>query len=388
MKILIIGAGVSGLTVALSLRNAGFEIVVVAAKFAPQITSVVAGALWEWPPAVCGYHHDQISLSRSKEWCMCSYEVFRTLAKNAATGVHWRQVSFYFREPVLELEAARKKMEELRPKVEGFRHDAALIAENHINPNIGMVDAYAHNAPMIDTDVYMKWLFEQSVRSGCRIVQDRISGRLESTWRTLQDRYSADFIVNCAGLGSGELAGEAMYPLRGALVRVINDGTRFSKIENAFCVSHDERSERQDIIFIVPRGTDRLVLGGLAEPDEWNTEIGLEYQPIAAMLERCIEFLPVLRFARVDAAEPVRVGLRPFRKGNVRLEEEVSYPVIHNYGHGGAGVTFSHGCAAEVVDRVNRRLNRNRAPICEDWTRRASSAPARAGEGEQSRVGI
>ena len=54
-KVLVIGAGVSGLTTSLCLLRRGFAVIVVAEKFAPYITSVVAGALWEWPPAVCGY---------------------------------------------------------------------------------------------------------------------------------------------------------------------------------------------------------------------------------------------------------------------------------------------------------------------------------------------
>ncbi len=60
--VLVIGAGVSGLTSALCLRRRGFEVTVIADRFAPQVTSVVAGALWEWPPAVCGHHHDEVAL--------------------------------------------------------------------------------------------------------------------------------------------------------------------------------------------------------------------------------------------------------------------------------------------------------------------------------------
>ena len=49
------------------------------------------------------------------------------------------------------------------------------------------------------------------------------------------------------------------------------------------------------------------------------------------------------------------VGLRPSRN-EVRLEADTSGDrmVIHNYGHGGAGVTLSWGCADEVVALVSR----------------------------------
>ena len=49
-----------------------------------------------------------------------------------------------------------------------------------------------------------------------------------------------------------------------------------------------------------------------------------------------------------------RVGLRPCRRGGVRCEMEVmgSKTVVHNYGHGGSGITLSWGCAGEVLDIV------------------------------------
>src|SRR5215468_12629335 len=84
--VLVIGAGVIGLTTALCLRRAGYRVVVVAERFAPDITSVVAGALWEWPPAVCGHHRDLVSLRRSKVWSRTSFDVFGTLAKRPESG--------------------------------------------------------------------------------------------------------------------------------------------------------------------------------------------------------------------------------------------------------------------------------------------------------------
>ena len=50
------------------------------------------------------------------------------------------------------------------------------------------------------------------------------------------------------------------------------------------------------------------------------------------------------------------VGLRPGRM-EVRLEREEKNGkyLIHNYGHGGSGVTLSWGCADEVVELANGR---------------------------------
>ncbi len=353
-RVLVIGAGVSGLTSALSLSRAGFEVTIVAEKMASDCVSVVAGALWEWPPAVCGYHLDQVSLARSKGWCMESYEVFDELARDRDTGVFMRLSNFYFTHSIDGSELDLHKMNELAPRVRGFVRDPELAALNGVSPKYGVVDAYRHVAPMIDTDQYTGWLLRQVQKAGIPVIRARIEGRLATQEHQLRQVYGVDAIVNCTGLGAAELAGIPMYPLRGALVRVRNDGTRIPKIDQAHCVSHDERNDgEQDIVFIVPRGENMLVLGGLAERDEWSTRIDLtNHQPIRDMYERCIKFMPRIERAEIDPVEPVRAGLRPFRSQNVCLEREPSTNIVHNYAHGGAGFSFSWGCAREVVEMV------------------------------------
>jgi glycine/D-amino acid oxidase-like deaminating enzyme len=51
-------------------------------------------------------------------------------------------------------------------------------------------------------------------------------------------------------------------------------------------------------------------------------------------------------------------GVRPYRNGSYRLEAETASGkfIVHNYGHGGAGITLSWGCAAKVRDIVQHRL--------------------------------
>src|SRR5262249_53715650 len=160
------------------LRERGFDVTVVAEDFAPRVTSVVAGALWEWPPAVCGYHQDETSLNRSKTWCLTSYRRFAELARRPETGVFMRTATFYFRQPVVQNSRQLTKLNELKSHVDEFVHDSGLITANNVNRASGMRDAYAHLAPMIDTDVYMDWLLNNVKQSGCRVLCERISGSL------------------------------------------------------------------------------------------------------------------------------------------------------------------------------------------------------------------
>lgn len=92
----------------------------------------------------------------------------------------------------------------------------------------------------------------------------RINGDLLHREEDLLSEYGADIIVNATGLSGLELAGdESVYPLRGALIRVVNDGTMFPQVTEALAVTHDDsRGEDEDIVFIVPRNDTTLILGG------------------------------------------------------------------------------------------------------------------------------
>jgi D-amino-acid oxidase len=349
---LVIGAGVSGLTTALVLRRYGWRVTVVAEQFGSDLVSTVAGALWEWPPSVCGRHHDETLLERSKAWAAASYERFEELAEHSGrTGVYFRPAVSYFHRPLAEQPLELAKMRELAAFVPGFTHDPGLIPRNGVNPLAGVRDAYRFKAPMVDTDRYLAWLLTEALRAGCRLQPGRVTENLREQEARLRRKWGADVVVNCAGLGARELADDAaLSPHRGALIRVRNDGRAMPRITTAHIVANDVASEEQDMIFILPRGQDRLLLGGLVEPDEWDTDLTLDsYAPLRDILDRCAEFLPALRDAELDPADPVRVGLRPFRAGSARLEVEPGSRIVHNYGHGGAGVTLSWGCADEAV---------------------------------------
>lgn len=358
--ILVIGAGVSGLTTAISLKEAGYDVVIVADKFSPGLASNVAGALWEWPPAACGKHSTPRSLERSKVWCMTSYEKFKTLHETfdaSATGVYLRNITFYFYEVLENLPEDFNKMNELAEQVDDFQRGLDIVPSSvDLKFQSGIKDAYRHMAPTVDTDVYMQWLFHHAESLGCEMIEERMTLNLIEHEHALLERFNCAAIVNCAALGSIEIVNDiSMFPLRGALVRVKDEQ---GLVDGAHCISHKETSsDEQSMIFIVPRGKNNtVILGGLVQMDQWGESMGIEDPLIRQMYDGCLSFLPELRALPLDKEEPVRAGLRPFTQANVCVESVPETHLFYNYGHGGAGVTLSWGCAQEIIQRIQTRF--------------------------------
>ncbi|CAD5991022.1 protein of unknown function [Streptomyces sp. KY75] len=152
----------------------------------------------------------------------------------------------------------------------------------------------------------------------------------------------APVVVNCTGLGARELVPDAgVRAVRGQLVVVENPGIA------EWFTEADPASAATTYFFPQPAG---LVLGGTAEADDERRE------PDAAVareiVARCARVRPEIAGARVLGH---RVGLRPVREGGVRIEAE-ALPggglLVHNYGHGGAGVTVAWGCARAAAALV------------------------------------
>ncbi|KAF8902171.1 FAD dependent oxidoreductase [Mucidula mucida] len=373
-RILVVGGGVTGFTTAWALLDAGYDVTIIAERWADpknRITSQIAGALWEFPPAVCGKHTDVISLHNSKRWCMTAYRAFDKLQEIMPRddyldhGVQMRMANFFFDQKMEDMpdRGQLDKFEEIMAQkdIKGVRRDGNIVHEHKVNQKAGVVDAYQHLAPVIDTDACMHWLRFVLVCKGAVMETRRINGDLLDQEEELLSEYGADAIVNATGLAGLELAGDAsVYPLRGALIRVVNDGSKFPKITEALAVTHDDtRGEDEDIVFIVPRNDNTLILGGLAQPHRHELDLTLDSPEIIRMRQRCNNFVPGLEHAEYDPDAPLVQGLRPFRGSNVRVERELRSRsdgsmsrIVHSYGQGGAGFSLSFGCASDVLELI------------------------------------
>jgi len=379
--ILIIGGGVTGLINAWVLLDRGYHVTVVAQRWASftdeqRLTSQIAGALFEFPPAVCGQHIDALSLNKSKRWCMVAYKIWEAIASDpnraAISGVQMKHSNFFFPRPIEEDSAQLLKMREIENSgIRGFNRSPNLITKAGIDPRYGAVDAYEHLAPIIDTDRAMEWLMVMVQSKGAKFITETIHGDLLSQESELRQRFNADVIVNSTGLSSFSLAADkTCFPLRGALIRIINDGTDFPKVDTSLAITADAAHDNE-IVFIVPRNDNILLLGGIAQPHEWKLDLTLTSPEIQRMRTRCESFLPGLKNARVDPEYPLAQGLRPARERNVRVERElrrqrvvvdgcereVPSRIVHSYGQGGAGWSLSFGCAEDVAVLVGDALH-------------------------------
>jgi len=109
-----------------------------------------------------------------------------------------------------------------------------------VSSNGRMKDAYEHPSPVIDTDPAMGFLMRLVRSKGARMYTGAIVGDLCAQETHLLRMYRADAIVNATSLGAREITSDTeTYSLRGTLLRVINDGSEFAKIENSIVVAAD-----------------------------------------------------------------------------------------------------------------------------------------------------
>ncbi|PVH75667.1 nucleotide-binding domain-containing protein [Cadophora sp. DSE1049] len=347
-RVLVIGDGVTGLITAWVLLDRGHHVTIVSKEWASygkdqRLTSQIAGALWEYPPAVCGQHTNTESLLRSKKWCMTAYRIWEAiaaypeLAKDA--GVQMKRFDFFFPNKVEDTPKQLLELCEINGSgVRGVRRDPGLVNAMGVEASFGAVDAYELLVPVIDTDVCMKWLVDLLQRKGGKLVTETIHGDLFAQEGTFLARFNADAIVNATGLASKDLASDpTCYPLRGALLCFINDGKHFPKIPAAISS------------FLVPRNDNILIVGGIAQREKWDLDLKVDSPVIQRMRARCEAFLPCLKNARLDPEYPLAQGLRPGREKNIRVERELrkhgrdQSRIVYSYGHGGSGWSLSFG---------------------------------------------
>jgi D-amino-acid oxidase len=298
-EVLVIGGGVIGLTTAVVLAEEGVRVRVWSREPAELTTSAVAGGLC-WPYRI-------EPAERALEWATRSFRTLSWLAERPAeTGVR--------------LTPGSMVMDDTPDRW------SALVGDEC-------------RTPLVDMTTYLPYLRRRLEAAGGRYEERAASSLAEAG-------EEAPVVVHCTGLGARELAGDdTMTAVRGQLLVVENPGVQ------EWHVSSGPGASSSTYLLPQPYG---LILGGTA--DEAAEDLVPDPATAEAIRERCARVHPAVADAPVLAH---RVGLRPCRADGVRLEREVlpgGSVCVHQYGHGGAGVTASWGSAREAAGLVRDAL--------------------------------
>jgi D-amino-acid oxidase len=310
MRIVVVGAGVNGLTCAVSLLRAGAEVQVVTAGAPNGTVSAVAGAMIG--PAF-GSGDD-----RSLAWERRSDAIFRQLAHDGTTGVRLVRGRLF---------GAPELGPGLPPGIADVPGYLGELEPSTMPP--GFVSGFGAELPFADMPRYLAWLVSRVAELGGTIEQ-RVVTDLAAV------DPDAEYVINCSGLGAALLAGDdTLEPVWGQHVLLHAPEIQ----EFAY-----ERGGAGDVIGAFPHARGVLI-GGVRRPG--RNRLSPDWEIARASIMRAAAALPSLAHARVLLVE---VGLRPGRP-SVRLESEQigGTTVIHNYGHDSRGVFWSWGCATEVV---------------------------------------
>ncbi|MEV4511464.1 FAD-dependent oxidoreductase [Dactylosporangium sp. NPDC049525] len=303
-NVTVVGAGISGLTCAVRLQEQGHAVTVVTADEPAGTVSRLAAAVW--------YPTRTAADPRVLGWAHRTYDELMAQAAAGVPGVVPRPTRMILR------------------GTHATPWWAAAVPDFAAGP-----DEWRFTVPSVEMEVYLPWLLDRFETAGGRLVRHRLARLADAPLVA----GGADVVVNASGLAARDLAGDpAVHPARGQVVGVANPG---------LVTSVRDEDHPAGMTYVHPRSRD-VVLGGTFQPGDWDTTV--DPATTAAILARCVELVPEL------AGAPVvwqAVGLRPARHGGARVElDPVALPggarVVHDYGHGGAGITLAWGCAEEV----------------------------------------
>ncbi|XP_053291108.1 D-aspartate oxidase [Pleuronectes platessa] len=327
VKVVVVGAGVIGFSTAVCIAEAlpSCSVTLLSEKFSPDTTSDGAAGIMftgEFP---------DIPLERQRLWFKDSFDHLLAIAQSQHSPEAGVMLSSGWQ---IFKEAPADKFPFWSEFVIGFR----LMTDRELRRFPDHTFGQAFTTIKCECASYLPWLENRFKRAGGQVQQRKVHNLQELS-------KSYDIIVNCSGLGSKQLVGDTqVYPVRGQVLKV-----------EAPWLQHFIR-DGDGKTYIYP-GIHGATVGGTRQEGDWRLEV--DEGDTKSILERCGRLEPSLSKAKVLSEW---VGLRPSRR-NLRLEREVvqlqgrQVPVIHNYGHGGWGVTLAWGTALDAMSLVRQCLS-------------------------------
>lgn len=311
---MVVGGGVIGLTTAITLAEDGWEVAVLTAEPVAATTSAVAAAVWF--PYLVG-PADAVA-----RWGRETADELAMLADDPAVPVAARTLHELLRHPD-QAPAWRTDMPDFAPVA---RHDLPEWT----------AAGWRYTSWVADMPPYLTWLQQRLAEHGVVPEVHRVTDLAAAA------DADTDLVVDCAGVEAARLAEDPqLEPVRGQVVLV--DAPAVTDVWL-------DPEGPGGATYVIPRG-ETVVCGGTADRGAWDRTPDAEVT--ADILRRATALVPALDGAPVVE---VAVGLRPSRP-EVRLEVEdtPAGPVLHHYGHGGAGVTLSWG-SARAAARLARTV--------------------------------
>lgn len=380
-KILVIGAGVTGLTTALFLKNRGKEMEIeiwaqetpghpsreltssacASDKVGALLFSVNSGGQSDF--RYFGADQGMRASGEVRAWIELSKQVF-------IGGRNWRLVvpdpnaaSNEFRSGSVSiasnaLPGCTHKGSDFAKRF--FKHDTEQAQGQTQKSNLLGFEGEAalSNCYLIEVPIYLSWLWSECIREGIKFREARFVSAKDVEKRRTDDGF--DWVINCLGAGAEifESQKDDLSRVRGQILLVKHGDAK--SIDTARISFTETNWKSPRLTYVIPRSGD-VVLGGTydhcldaAASDRDTTEI----------LERCLELFPDLEdIEKVRRRSRAIVGFWSMRVTEsddnhidvpVRLNKRKN--IIHNYGHGLAGYMMSWGCAYEVARLLDEHM--------------------------------
>ena len=336
MKIVVVGAGVIGLSCALCTleKYPDQDVVIIADKFPPNTTSDKSGAIII--PEISGK-----DVERSKEWFIGTYRRFKEISSSVEVKDAGITLSFGYWsvEGVSNATWLKDTVFGLR-KVPEWERKLQRLSEDG--------DWWSLGTFIVDSTIYLHFLLDKFRSKGGRTLHRSLSNLDE-----LLEDY--DIVIHCSGLGAKELASDrTIYPVwgQGKLVE--------APWIKHFVLESKPNLYRPSTVHIFPR-LNALFIGGISvsgvDDKPYDSVIRDEMAYQAEQVMPSLKHAPVLN--EWTCVRPMRDTVRlelEETKSNIPLcagDKQQKKYIIHNYGHGSLGVSLSWGCALEVVELMD-----------------------------------
>lgn len=365
-NITIIGGGVSGVTTALTLQLLGYETEIYTAKAADQITDKNAHPEFTslFPSASVIPH--SVYSDQLQNLFELSQTIFYELRKRTFPGLTIRKHFEIFESDPGQPDYC-SWMPDFRP-IEAADPDEVPHRSDSQN-----LYGWSFDCIFADWPLYFPALIDLYRQSGGKIIQQKL------TSDDITD-LPGQTVINCSGAGSPFLFDdpvEKQLVLRGHLLHkpeapLITDsgGETVSYNYTPQASVYADASGKACDVYCYPR-KDGWVLGGsrqagrLTDTGEWDGDTiktssyeidGIRFP--SQIIDLNSEILETTYGLSLDYAEDLSpsVGYRYIRSrdNGLRLDRETiaGKTIYHNYGHGGAGVTLSWGCALAIASHI------------------------------------